>query len=277
MKYISAMALLAVGVKTQGLGAPEKLCEVMQNMYAADPKKTERDRQWLTVICDRWASSPPDNADIWTTDMIEVLMGQTERTVNCDGPCAVPLQLEPLYQYGCWCNLGNGLLTGNSVPMDPYDEACKRMQLCLRCVVLDNPNNADCTPSSNDYKANINWNPQTFTLASDCDTDNVGNDCGVGFCTCEVNWLNDILSLGFQAIGLDPSLDHSNNFDVQGNCPILSPNGDRDLQCCGFYPHRYPYNVAKLSCCANVGIIFNDTVDECCANGNGVQSAGSCF
>merc|ERR1739848_470448 len=70
---------------------------------------------------------------------MDYLSGAQDRALDCTGgsPCNVPISLRILHAYGCWCNLGEDLTKGHGDPMDGYDDACKYLQLCLRCVLRD--------------------------------------------------------------------------------------------------------------------------------------------
>merc|ERR1719461_23263 len=58
------------------------------------------------------------------------------------GVCNVPQNLQPIWNYGCWCNFektenNRGILSGAGEPLDVYDEICRDYQLCSRCAKRD--------------------------------------------------------------------------------------------------------------------------------------------
>ena len=197
------------------------------------------------------------------------------RGLNCAGACNVPLTLEPLYGYGCWCNLGDALLAGYSTPLDEYDSVCQSLQYCLRCVVIDNEqNNETCNPSTHVYNTEFSWDFDTLSLVADCQSQNQNDDCGIGMCMCEMEWLNQILSLAFAGAGLTPDLSHVESFDREDKCPAQVGHGEKSYQCCGDFPNRKPYNERHFECCDNSGEIFLPGQHECCDSG--VKDIGSC-
>lgn len=285
--YVSGLFLVSVNSQNLDLGNSigflsnntEIVCNVIQGLQSVENANT-MNKKWVKAVCDRWTKNgAPANEEEWTRAMLAKLLGEDDRSLTCTGRCRVPLTLDDITDYGCWCNLGTNLLTGNSQPKDEYDEACKRMQLCMRCVVDDfGENNANCDPGTNQYESDFAWRANLNRLESRCKKKNRGNQCGQHFCMCEMHWLNDVLNLGFNSVLIDDNFKQlpTGPFDADNDCPTTGP-GDRDMDCCGEYPLRYPFNKVVQECCTSVGEIFNPSTQVCCGNGNGVKAPGGCF
>lgn len=193
------------------------------------------------------------------------------RSLNCVG-CTVPLDLRDLFHYGCWCNLGPSLLQGQSKPLDEFDNACKALQNCMRCVIVDNDNvQQGCDPKVNLYQV-----PFFFFggLKNSCEAVNGNTEgCNSRFCMCQVTWVNTVLDLSFQGKLVNPINDQS-NFDYDQTCPVGSIGGPVEKECCGEYPARAVYNSLSSKCCLPVGLTYSDVTQMCC--GDSVGSIGSC-
>ena len=206
------------------------------------------------------------------TNNLDVL-APSNRGLSCVG-CTVPLDLRDLFHYGCWCNLAGDLLQGQSGTLDPFDVACRDLQECLRCTIIDNGGDkTNCDPRVNPYQV-----PFFFfmpTLRENCDLVNSAR-CDSSFCMCQVHWVNTVLDLSFQGHTVDNSLDHSDpSFDYESACEVgEGHHGTREVACCGDYPGRFPFNDAHLDCCDNDATVFNPNTLVCCSNG--VQTIGSC-
>lgn len=202
------------------------------------------------------------------------VLAPDNRGLSCVG-CTVPLDLRDLFHYGCWCNLAGDLMQGQSGTLDPFDVACRDLQECLRCVVIDNGGDkTDCDPRVNLYQV-----PFFFFggLENSCSLVNAAHTCNTRFCMCQVQWVNTVLDLSFHGHTVDGSLDHGDaDFDYESACPVgEGHHGTREVACCGEYPGRFPFNDAHLDCCATDATVFNPNTLVCCANG-GVQTIGSC-
>lgn len=200
------------------------------------------------------------------------------RALNCDGErCEIPLSLEPIWGYGCWCNFGSELSTGYSAPVDIYDSICRELQFCLRCAEMDAEDygySCDVTNQNNTYEAE--WSFGVSGLEADCD----GNEdpCMTSVCMCETGLIADLLALIFESERVKPEVyGHEEGFDRVENCPTIhpSPGDEKTLECCGDYPKRYTYNSNHFSCCDDDGGLFNP-LNQCCSEGVGVQDAGDC-
>lgn len=204
---------------------------------------------------------------------------------NCeDKECDVGLDLRGLWGYGCWCHFGGSLTHGKGTPVSKHDEACKRMQLCLRCAEIDAGDGGyECDVKNVQYNStlgqslggqNLNGNSNGFN--SGCQVQNPTDPCGAHVCTCEMQLVNEILGMVWDENAYDPLPRHPSNplggtFDFDANC--ISEPGVREIDCCGRYPYRYTYNTKARSCCNPVEELFNPVKDECCADG--IYSIGS--
>jgi len=213
-------------------------------------------------------------------DALYASIDGSARNLNCAGPnCNVPLTLSGLFGYGCWCNLGADVLQGRGQPVNPHDSACERLQSCLRCAKMDGADGGyGCDPRSITYNAAFSINTNNAQLASSCLSQNNGDFCGAHVCTCEIQFINEILDLVFQQYVYDPAFAHpaiGGTFDADANCGNVLP-GSGEIECCGGFPARYPYNINDKDCCAVDGIIFNPFEFVCCTNGVQSISNGGC-
>ncbi|CBY36796.1 unnamed protein product [Oikopleura dioica] len=169
-----------------------------------------------------------------------------------------PSQLTRAYGYGCYClNLGDRPLSGTMTgvyPMDAKDQHCFDFVRCNRCVTFDF--GPECTPEQVAYEFVQNGTSITCT--------NESNTCEQAICECDKDSV-----LGFANVIdiYDPTLHAFNGFEPITGCDYrIPPPGQPkpELDCCGEYPKRRPYNknkdsVAKYQCCD--GTVTDD--NEC--------------
>jgi len=210
--------------------------------------------------------------------------GPTDRFLNCDDPnCQVPLSLRGVWGYGCWCNFGVDLMKGKGPTVNAHDSACERMQQCLRCARIDGITDGyNCDPKVSSYNAVFFPVSGSTSLNSGCASQNVNNPCGTHVCTCEMQFINDILDLVWTGYRYDPAFTHPSNpmggvFDDDASCQ--STTGVSEMECCGSYPSRYPYNTLDRDCCDadGLGATFNPFDQVCCINGVQAIGSGSCI
>ena len=184
-------------------------------------------------------------------------LSSSNRQLTCsEGGCAIPLSWEDIYGYGCWCNFNQDISKGYGSPVDAWDQVCKSVQLCTRCIQFDkiNSNQETCDLANTSYKNNINFNINTSTLESDCETDNFGDECAIGLCQCELQMYRELYQLTISDVNpADLSFKHENGFDRQdeGSCQKRAHSTFETSQCCGNYPTRYPFNDFLFQCCDN--------------------------
>jgi len=186
---------------------------------------------------------------------------------NCPpGGCTVLFPIQPLTNYGCWCNLASGDLTkGNGQPQDSFDVVCRDFQLCLRCARWDGKQGGyGCNPVSDGYMSKSGPD-----FIARCGEANPGNDCGRDLCMCYSQFYASLIGFLWNppSAPYSPSRQHPGNlfnpsgtFDWDAEC-AGSGTGAADMNCCGNYPTRFPYNTDKKGCCGDQ--IFNPFV-KCC-------------
>lgn len=196
-----------------------------------------------------------------------------DRELNCEREdCKVPVPLHGIWNYGCWCNFGVNLGSGNGSPVNELDEACRKMQLCTKCVRKDHEN---CDIQTKSYNATFAWSIDENSLVADCKASNPNDECATHICCCELQLISDILDLMWQGIAYDDSFKHSEGFDRVENCNIPGNNsGDGNRECCGQYPGRFLYNSDVQQCCDNKAT-YNPLMMDCCDNGE-LMSPGTC-
>lgn len=204
----------------------------------------------------------------------------------------VPISLQAIWGYGCWCHFGQDLMKGQGQPVNLMDSFCKSMQLCLRCAVIDGENcpdemenestastNKTCNPMTQNYQTAFSRENENEAILADCAAANPDNACAKNVCCCEMKFVADLISLITSSTPFDLSYQHSRGFKYQENCVGQSPgqgNDGSERQCCGEYPARSIYNNQKLQCCAEDNSIYNPFSHDCCVNGVGVKPVGSC-
>ena len=150
--------------------------------------------------------------DIWKNIQPDTVceLDSPLRSSNCPpGGCQTFFDLSAIWQYGCWCNFGDKLMQGYGVPRNPFDEVCKKLQLCLRCVKYDAKQGGfGCDPHNDE------WNGLGFpNFYVDCTVANPNNECGEYLCSCNTQFLADLLQFLWQPdIQYDSSFLHSNGF-----------------------------------------------------------------
>jgi len=204
---------------------------------------------------------------------------------NChDQECDIAIDLRGLWGYGCWCNFGSKLTNGKGQPVSAHDKVCKNMQLCLRCAEMDaGEGGYECDAKTTEYNSifsqSSGQNNNDNSFNSQCANLNPGNLCGTHVCTCEIQLINDILSLvwdlePYETFPRHPSNPYGGDFDTESQC-VTEP-GNSDLSCCGKYPFRYPYNNINKNCCESVEQLFNPFKSLCCENGIQPIGNGGC-
>ena len=201
----------------------------------------------------------------------------------------VPLNLQAIWGYGCWCHFGDDLMVGAGTPVNLLDSYCKSMQLCMRCAVMDgdecpedenNNNSETCDPKNQSYSAEFTKHTDDKAIYADCAESNPDSKCAANTCCCEMKFIAQLLSLlTNENQPFDSSFQHSQGFDWHANCKSSGNGGGGnvvDRGCCGEYPNRVIYNKNDIECCAEDDSLFNPMSHVCCANGVGVQELGMC-
>lgn len=169
--------------------------------------------------------------------------------------------------YGCWCYFDDDYRFGRGLPMNAMDEICKILHDGYKCAIVDcyTENKGDCEPWAVVYASSA---LSSFNgLIDACTNNNPGNLCAIRACIVEGWFANAMLDIfSSNSYDHDPLLLHANGFDPDENCFGSLPPAVEDsaLQCCGDFPHRYPYQDlgGDRDCCGQV--TYNTYLHECC-------------
>lgn len=154
--------------------------------------------------------------------------------------------LMKIYGYGCYClNLGDRPLSGmmsGVIPVDDVDEMCFRWTKCNRCATIDY--GETCSPESVKYR---------FTVRGDDDIicQDPEGSCANALCKCD---RNSVINLRTTLDGLSADSEYlsHNGFNAEEQCtkrPVTRNQQDSNMQCCGQYPRRFPFNAHQKQCC----------------------------
>ena len=145
---------------------------------------------------------------------------------------------QDITEYGCWCKLayaGEGFGT----PMDDIDSACKVFQHCRKCILIDAVTGDSCDPVNKNYE--LVSSASLVDIASGCATSNPLDICAAKTCSCEVQFVSQVLSIFFSAgTGYTSSYAYASGFFQADECSV-QVTGTTDWQCCGSYPEIMPY------------------------------------
>jgi len=202
--------------------------------------------------------------------------GDAFRGVNhCPpGGCVSKFLVKPIWNYGCWCNFGANLMEGQGGAVNVVDNMCRSLQLCLRCARWDgknDPNPYTCDPSTTTYTG-----VQVGShFKVDCSAGNDPNHCASHVCSCNFHFIVSVFSLVFDnTYEYDDSYLHSNGFNPSQQC-FSDPTGSGQTSCCGYYPHRHPYNLnSEFKQCCDEHFLYNPM--ESCCDGTEVHPIGTC-
>jgi len=151
-------------------------------------------------------------------------------STNDKNSYAVPIPLQAIWGYGCWCHFGEDLLQGQGTPVNTLDQFCKDMQLCLRCAVMDGNNcpsdendtdfdhDETCDPKTQNYESEFSKLPEEQSILADCADANPTNLCAKNTCCCEMKFISDLLSLITSMQPFDINFQHKRGWDYEGNC-----------------------------------------------------------
>ena len=191
--------------------------------------------------------------------------------LGCEGGhCVIPTGLQGIWNYGCWCNFGTRLMDGQAHPVNPHDEICRKMQLCLRCARMDAVNDTpprQCDPKTQSFVSAFAFGDVSLEAA--CSANNP-DPCARDVCTCQMDLMANLVDLLWDGYIYDPAPRHiseGGSFDFDASCPIR-PGVIVDVECCGKYPGREPYKVgSRRDCCVVTEELFNVYESHCCADG----------
>ena len=311
MRLISILSLfITTGVKSQPNSAHQSWGQQIQNMEINAGRNSSLLAKVAAYLTVTPANFFPDFMENEFQEKLEMIHhGKKTRTLSSHGnKFLVPIPLQAIWGYGCWCFFGDDLMKGQGQPVNQLDGYCKQMQLCLRCAEADgqqcpededlDQEEAKCDPKAKGYTSNFSKVPNQESILADCLEANPSDYCAKNVCCCEMKFIADLLSLISSFTPFDPSFGHDNGFDYVNNChgaPAPSPvnpgpnpgngnggnnpgNGNNEPKtvCCGEYPDRVSYHVGNMDCCAEDNSLFNPMSHVCCANGVGVTTIGDC-
>lgn len=175
--------------------------------------------------------------------------------------------------YGCWCQLGtSGTGWGNEV--DNLDTACKVFQHCRRCIDVQGTTDGtgSCNPLTKSYQIGSQF--QGVNIWDECTSSNSGDTCAQQVCSCEVQFVSQLLGALFDNTVYDTTKKHSEGFSPESSCQVYV-TGSKNWVCCGSYPTIMPYNSYDKQCCHSK-LPYDADYQLCCTGGTVVHYSGSC-
>lgn len=188
-----------------------------------------------------------------------------------EGGCKVLYDLKAITNYGCWCNFGSAFTTGWGKPVDKYDEVCRDLMLCMRCVRYDSNAGGYACNVIND-KFNVQVAPN---FVHKCGTANPGDPCGANMCCCWTDFIKELIDMIWDKPKYTPGFLHAKGFNRQSSCKQPEFENNSQVACCGHYPNRFPYGKNRMQCCGD-SKVFNPTMQTCCDQAGTVRSTGDC-
>jgi hypothetical protein len=183
-------------------------------------------------------------------------------------------------QYGCWCYFDDAVGNGKGEPMDLVDAECRNLHRGYECAVADI---ANCEPWTVTYfpVSGTNFINSEGSIAAACTHTNTVltnfGDCANAACAIETEFINEYTAITQNYNPQFSVFSHSGagSFNPKRNC-VTDTGGTPDKgerQCCGTFPHRYPFKVYQgtndqQSCCD--GTVFVQSTHKCC-NGDTVK------
>jgi len=185
--------------------------------------------------------------------------------------------IENIDEYGCWCYFQEDHGKGRGPPANEVDAQCKKLHDGYTCIILDAEAEGDeCTPWDVPYNSGTGLglvaddpenNNNANALRKSCARANRFDDCAQRSCIVESFFVMQLFRQFLDGVKFDMSLKHSlGNWDRIDDCPV-NQGIDAEKECCGTYPHRFPFKLATLygarACCGE--LTYNPDVMECCA------------
>lgn len=197
--------------------------------------------------------------------------------------------------YGCWCYFGDKHLErkAKGQPLDDLDSMCHTLSRGYECATIDLNS---CTPWDTDYlhaddiDAIGNFPADIATM---CEVENGNADsCEYMACTVEQWWMKQVKIHPNGGATLANLIDAANKHNDAGwearreaLCVGPSVGSDRQLECCGVYPERYPFNslAPNKRCCEDATgaspvqtMVYNTAYEQCCTDGAVLGFGDSC-
>merc|ERR1712226_236499 len=177
-------------------------------------------------------------------------------------------------KYGCWCYFDDDVGNGKGEPMDLVDAECRNLHRGYECAVADI---AGCTPWTVTYfpVSGTAFITDHGSIAAACTHTNLVltnfGPCAAAACAIETEFINEYTAITQNYNPQFTAFSHSGvgSFNANRNC-VTAGNGIRDKgerQCCGTFPHRYPFKVyqglaSQQACCD--GSVFVQSTHKCC-------------
>lgn len=186
--------------------------------------------------------------------------------------------IEAIDEYGCWCYFQDDHGKGRGPAANEVDALCQKLHQGYECIILDAEEEGDteCVPWNEPYQSGSGLglvaddpdnNNNANALRKSCARANRFNDCARRTCIVENFFIMQMFKTFLSGVEFDPSLKHSlGNWHRIDDCPTKT-GIDAEKECCGTYPHRFPFKLQTLygarNCCGE--LTYNPDVMECCA------------
>ena len=147
------------------------------------------------------------------------------------------IDMNEIQDYGCWCNFGDNWRKGRSKPVNSVDGFCKDLMNCYKCVGMDHQNEnlaGFCDSTEEDYKGPTLIRVQQVGTLQACSEENNDDPCKTRVCSCDTNFVYNLMQLFFAGEVFDPSPQHIGGFDIESECPKAN-NVALNKDCCGIY------------------------------------------
>lgn len=198
--------------------------------------------------------------------------------VNCvTENCENFLDFLPLWGYGCWCMFGMNSHKGHGQAVDKFDEVCRDVTQCYRCVMMDGEaENSPCFPNATAYTISSNQNEQNSQFANECRNEHNVENCQWRSCSCDTQMFAQFWEFIFSFTPLKDEYSHETGFNFEEECDRPDGGNYHEKSCCGDYPLRKTYVVdGDTQCCENRNL-FNNMVKKCCGDGSIVSIGTDC-
>jgi hypothetical protein len=202
------------------------------------------------------------NSSLWGDRSITAMMGNLGAVIDT---------------YGCWCFFDEKHGQGKGSPVNDIDGACKTAAHGYDCAILDAAaaGEPECIPWEINYVGGSGQGPAN--LVANCDANNNGADQECARAACKVEghfvttFFNQFVSIGGSPI--DTEYQHANplaTFDHLTDCVVGEGVNDRNRECCGQQPNRYPFKPFtglpnEKECCSET--VFPTGSQQCCDDG----------
>jgi len=180
--------------------------------------------------------------------------------------------MSAIWEYGCWCYFQEDHGRGRGTPQNAVDDICQILHHGYTCIKMDAiTENVPCDPFNHAYSTVPTLGNSQQQLEVDCIAGNPGDVCAQRICLVESKFVMNFIQIGTTpGFTFDPSLKHDLNIFDPNTC--RNGNGgkpDRDEECCGVYPIRYPFrtngNLGDRQCC--VQKTYDAGTMSCCPDG----------